>query len=132
MWSHEKLWVGQQHSNKQNGRYWADNDPNVEIDCKQQRGRCIMCWAGLTNGEVILHINKPKCLFLNASDRYVAKSCECFQQGTILVSAGWVTPHTAVRVMEIWRKKPFHREATISKKFRSISPGLLILVYLLS
>ena len=55
MWTDEKLWVEKQHSNKQYERYWANHDPNIEIDCKQQRGGSIICWAGLINGEVIRH-----------------------------------------------------------------------------
>ena len=55
MWSDEKLWVEKQHAHKQNERYWANHDLIVEIDRNQQGGRGIMCWAGLINGEVILH-----------------------------------------------------------------------------
>ena len=88
MLSDENLWVEKQHPNKQNERNWANHDPNVEIDCKQQGRRAIMCWAGLINGEVILHwfnvgtlINQD--VYLN---RHVAKNLESLQQETILVS----------------------------------------------
>ena len=55
MWSGEKLWVEKQHPNrKKSDTGLTMIDPNVEIDCKQQEERGIMCWAGLINGEVIL------------------------------------------------------------------------------
>ena len=38
MWSDEKLWLEKQHPKKQNERYWANHDSNVEIDCKQYLG----------------------------------------------------------------------------------------------
>ena len=43
---------GKQHPNKQSNLYWANQ---VGIYYKQQGGRGIMRWAGLINGEVILH-----------------------------------------------------------------------------
>ena len=55
MQSDEKLWDEKRHLNKQKERYWAIRDHDVEIDCKQQGGRGIMCWTGIINGEVILH-----------------------------------------------------------------------------
>ena len=43
------------HPNKQNERYWAEVDPEVEVDCRVQCGHKIMCWGALVNGKVILH-----------------------------------------------------------------------------
>ena len=42
------------HPNKQNERYWADEYPDVEVACKEQGGKKVMCWAGLVNGQIIL------------------------------------------------------------------------------
>ena len=55
LFSDEKLWVEKVRPNTQNERYWADSDPEVETDCREQGGRKIMCWAGLIDGKVILH-----------------------------------------------------------------------------
>ena len=47
LFSDEKLWVEKVRANTQNESYWADSDPEVEADCKEQGGKKIMCWAGL-------------------------------------------------------------------------------------
>ena len=62
IWSDEKLWVQISQANKKNERYWAQNNPHYDVECKQQRGRSIMCWAELINGWVITLVNK-KLLF---------------------------------------------------------------------
>ena len=79
-----------------------------------------------------------KCLYLDYHSWTIA-----FSQLRLLQSyqdlAGWV--HTSycrksqgMVDVEIWRMghKPFHREAIVSKKSRSISPVLLVLVRLFS
>ena len=55
LWTDEKLWVEKTHPNKQNERYWSQVDPEVEVGCREQGGKKIMCWAGLINGKIILH-----------------------------------------------------------------------------
>ena len=55
IWSDEKLWEEKVHPNKQNERYWAEADPETEVDCRVQGGRKVMCWAGIINGDIILH-----------------------------------------------------------------------------
>ena len=55
IWSDEKLWEEKVHPNKQNERYWARVDPEVEVDCKMQGGNKVMSWAAMINGEIILH-----------------------------------------------------------------------------
>ena len=44
-----------QHPNKQNERYWAPFDPEVTVECKEQGGLKVMCWAGVVRGRVFLH-----------------------------------------------------------------------------
>ena len=55
IWSDEKLWQEKTKPNKQNERYWAVVDPMVEEECREQGGRKVMSWAGLINGQIILH-----------------------------------------------------------------------------
>ena len=43
------------HPNKQNERYWGEVDPKVEVDCKVQGGKKVMCWAAVINGQIITH-----------------------------------------------------------------------------
>ena len=43
IWSDEKLWEEKIRPNKQNERYWGQVDPEVEEDCRVQRGKKIMC-----------------------------------------------------------------------------------------
>jgi hypothetical protein len=38
IWSDEKLWEEKVHPNRQNKRYWARVDPEMEVDCKTQGG----------------------------------------------------------------------------------------------
>ena len=64
IWTDEKLWEEKVRPNKQNERFWARVDPEVEVDCRVQGGRKVMCWAGLINGEVILHWF-PVCVSVN-------------------------------------------------------------------
>ena len=93
MWFDEKLWVEKQHPHKQNERNWDNRDPNVEIDCKQQGRRDIMCWASLITGEVILHwfnvvtsINQDG--YSEMLQTVMWSIILSLQQETILVSAG--------------------------------------------
>jgi hypothetical protein len=55
IWSDEKLWEERVHPNKQNERVWAEVDPEVEVDCRVQGGKKIICWGAIINGQVILH-----------------------------------------------------------------------------
>lgn len=55
IWSDEKWFVLNQSPNRQNERYWAPQNPNVEVSCRIQGDQKVMCWAGLVNGKVIIH-----------------------------------------------------------------------------
>ena len=55
LWSDEKLWVQKPHPDKKNEKLWAQGNAHYEVECKQQGGRCIVSWAGLINGRVIIH-----------------------------------------------------------------------------
>lgn len=55
VWSDEKWFVLNQSPNRQNERYWAAQNPNIEVCCRIQGDRKVMCWAGLVNGRVIIH-----------------------------------------------------------------------------
>ena len=51
VWSDEKWFVLLQAPN----RYWAPCDPEVEVACKEQGGQKVMAWAGVVQGQVIIH-----------------------------------------------------------------------------
>ena len=55
IWSDEKLWEEKVNPNRQNERYWGEVDPEVEIDCRQQGNKKVMCWARVINGQILLH-----------------------------------------------------------------------------
>jgi hypothetical protein len=55
IWSDEKWFVLKQKPNKQNERYWAPCDPCVEVECREQGGKKVMCWAGVVEGKIITH-----------------------------------------------------------------------------
>ena len=55
IWSDEKWFHLSQAPNKQNERYWAPFDPEIEEECCIQGGDKIMAWAGIVNGRVIIH-----------------------------------------------------------------------------
>ena len=55
VWSDEKWFVLNQSPSRQNERYWATQNPNIEVSCRIQGDRKVMCWAGLVNGTVIIH-----------------------------------------------------------------------------
>ena len=55
IWSDEKWFVLRQPPNRQNERYWAPSDPEVEVPCKEQGGKKVMAWVGVVAGRVILH-----------------------------------------------------------------------------
>ena len=55
IWSDEKWFVLKQKPNKQNERYWAPCDPGIEVECREQGGKKVMCWAGVVGGKVIIH-----------------------------------------------------------------------------
>ena len=55
IWSDEKLWEEKVRPNRQNERYWGLVDPEVEVDCRVQGGKKVMCWGAVINGEIILH-----------------------------------------------------------------------------
>ena len=95
---------GKQHPIKRSERYWAFCDPNIEIDCKQQGRRGIMCWAGLINGEVILHwfnvgtsINQNVYLEMLHTDVWPIISRVSNRKRYWFQQDG-ATPHIAVRV----------------------------------
>ena len=98
MWSDEKLWFEKIRPNKQNERYWAESDPEIEVDCKQQGGKSVMCWAALIDGKVLLHVatigskHKPRHLFECFKNDNVAKSEEYCIEERLLVPTGWIQP----------------------------------------
>ena len=55
IWSDEKWFVLRQKPNKQNERYWAPSNPDVEVECNEQGGLKVMCWAAVIDGRVLLH-----------------------------------------------------------------------------
>ena len=55
MWSDEKWFVLKQKPNKQNEPYWAPCDPGVEVECREQARKKVMCWAGVIQGRIIIH-----------------------------------------------------------------------------
>ena len=55
IWSDEKWFVLRQKPNKPNERYWAPYDPGVEVECREQGGKKVMCWAGVWEGKLIIH-----------------------------------------------------------------------------
>ena len=119
MRSDENLWIEKHQSNEQNERYWSNHDPNVEIDCKQQGGRGIMCWAGLNNGEVILHlfnvgtsINQNVYLEMLQTDMWPRISRVSNRKRYWFQQDG-AASHTALRVRE-WLTSKF-RERVISR-----------------
>ena len=59
IWSDEKWFVLKQAPNKQNERYWAPVDPVVEVECREQGGAKVMCWAGILAGRIIIHWFDP-------------------------------------------------------------------------
>ena len=59
IWSDEKMWEERSRPNKQNERYWAESDPEVEDECRVVGGKKVMCWGALVDGKVILHWFRP-------------------------------------------------------------------------
>lgn len=59
IWSDEKWFLLKQAPNKQNERYWGPCDPEVEVECREQGGQKVMCWAGVINGQIIIHWFDP-------------------------------------------------------------------------
>ena len=55
VWSDEKWFVLRQAPNRQNEPYWAPCDPEVEVACKEQGGQKVMAWAGVVQGQVLIH-----------------------------------------------------------------------------
>ena len=55
LWSDEKWFHLKQHPNKQNERYWAPFDPEIETECRVQGGEKVMCWAGIVKEKLIIH-----------------------------------------------------------------------------
>ena len=53
-WSNEKCFVFKQKPNKQNECYWAPCDPGVWVECREQGGKKVMCWAGEMLGKLII------------------------------------------------------------------------------
>ena len=45
IWSDEKMWEERSRPNKQNERYWAEWDPEVEDECRVVGGKQEMCWG---------------------------------------------------------------------------------------
>ena len=45
----------EQKPNKQNEMYWAPVDPMIEVQCKVQGGKKVMCWCGVLDGKLIIH-----------------------------------------------------------------------------
>ena len=55
IWSDEKMWMDKRIPNKQNERYWAAENPYIDIDCSTQTVHKRMSWAGIVDGKVILY-----------------------------------------------------------------------------
>ena len=53
--SDEKTFEERSRPNKQNERYWCQEDPEIEDENRVQGGRKLMCWAGLIDGRVVIH-----------------------------------------------------------------------------
>ena len=53
--SDEKTFEERSRLNKQNERYWCQEDPEIEDENRVQGGRKLMCWAGLIDGRVVIH-----------------------------------------------------------------------------
>jgi hypothetical protein len=51
--------VLKQHPNKQNEIYWAPCDPGIDVECREQGGQKLMCWAGVVQGKTIIHWFDP-------------------------------------------------------------------------
>ena len=49
IWSDKKWFVLRQAPNRQNERYWAPEDPEVEVPCKEQGGQKVMAWSGVVD-----------------------------------------------------------------------------------
>ena len=41
--------------NRQNERYWAPEDPNIEVECSVQGRTKLMAWVGLIEGKAFVH-----------------------------------------------------------------------------
>lgn len=55
IWTDEKWFTLSQAPNRQNERYWAPCNPNVDVECKVQGERKVMCWAAIVGGQVMIH-----------------------------------------------------------------------------
>ena len=55
IWTDEKWFHLKQSPNKQNERYWSPVNPGVNVECREQGGRKVMCWAAIVKGRVIVH-----------------------------------------------------------------------------
>ena len=40
---------------RQNYHFWAPCDPEMDVHCKEQGAKKVMCWAVVMHGKVLLH-----------------------------------------------------------------------------
>ena len=59
IWTDEKWLVLNTAPNKQNERFWAPENPNVTVNCREQGAQKVMCWAAVVDGQVFLHWLSP-------------------------------------------------------------------------
>ena len=60
IFSDEKKFQERSDPNRQNVRYWGEEDPNVRVENRIQGGKSLMCWAALIDGSVIIHWYEEK------------------------------------------------------------------------
>lgn len=53
LFSDEALFYVNGEVNKQNSRYWSENNPHWISDCKEQGGRKVMVWCGMFDTELL-------------------------------------------------------------------------------
>ena len=116
-------------------RYWANHDPNVEIDCKHQRRRGIMYLADSINGEVILHwfnvgtIMWPRISGVSNRKRYL------FQQDgathlTVVRVREWLTSKFGERVKSRFTEKPWVFEYKLKSFKKKLNRKFLLRIFI--
>ena len=112
LFSDEKWFKLLQAPNKQNERYWAPEDPHVQVECREQGGKKVMCWAVMIEGRMLLHWFEDG-TSVNG-DTYLAMLKEVLwpevrgiatRHGLHFMQDG-ATPHTTLEVRE-WLQSKF-------------------------
>ena len=112
IWSDEKTFEERTRPNRQNERYWGVVNPHVTDENRVQGGRKVMCWAGIIDGEIILHwfpegtkVNQHVYLDMLQTVLWPKVRASATRKGWYFQQDG-ATPHTTPMVLE-WLASKF-------------------------